>query len=255
MTLEELRAEYPYLYDTHVHTAESSRCASSKAADMARAYKEAGYAGIMISDHNWGGNTTVDPNLPWEEWIDKFFEGYYHAKEEGDRIGLPVYLSIEATLHGGHDFLLYGFTIDWMKKHPEFRTIDVPELCDLIHSVGGMVIQAHPYREAHYIKEICTYEKYVDGIEMFNAGHLSDDPADDKSIWNDKAVKLANDNNLPGTAGSDQHSTDLSMGGTAFKTPLKDLNDYMVRIRNNEDRILTDGRYWYDKFGQKIELS
>ena len=118
-----------------------------------------------------------------------------------------------------------------------------------------MVIQAHPYREAHYIKEICTYEKYVDGIEMFNAGHLSDDPADDKSFWNDKAVKLANDNNLPGTAGSDQHSTDLSMGGTAFKTPLKDLIDYMDRIRNNEDRILTDGRFWYDKFGKKIEIS
>ena len=255
MTIEELRAEYPYLYETHMHTAESSKCARSKAADMVRAYKEAGYSGVMVTYHNWGGNTTVDPNLPWTQWIDVFFEGYFHAKEEGDKIGFPVYLGYEATHNGGHDFLIYGFDLDWMKRHPEIKTATVPEQLKIFHSVGGMVIQAHPYREASYIKEVVTYEKYVDGIEMFNSGHLSDNPEEDRSIWNEKAVKLANDNNLPGTAGSDQHSTDLDGGGTAFRTPLKDLKDYIKRIKNDEDRILTDGRFWYDKKGNKIELS
>ena len=252
MTAEEIKKQYPYLYETHMHTCEGSKCGQYPGAEMVRAYKEAGYAGVMVTDHNWGGNTAVDRSLPWEEWLDKFFEGYHHAKAEGDRIGLPVFLGYEAG-HNAHDFLIYGFTIDWMKQHPELHDADIPKQLELIHSVGGMVIQAHPYREAYYISEIQTFEKYVDGIEMFNAAH-SRTRADgtNDSIWNDKAVALANANNLPGTAGSDQHSTNLYFGGTAFPTPLKDVEDYIRRIKNDEDRVLTDGRRWYDKKGNLL---
>ena len=34
-----------YLYETHMHTSEASACAGSTGAQMARAYKEAGYTG------------------------------------------------------------------------------------------------------------------------------------------------------------------------------------------------------------------
>ncbi len=252
MTVEEIKKQYPYLYETHMHTSEGSKCGQCPAAEMVRAYKEAGYAGVMVTDHNWGGNTAVDRSLPWEEWIDKFFMGYRNAKAEGDRIGLPVFLGYEAG-HDAHDFLIYGFTIEWMKAHPELHDADIPKQLELLHSVGGMVIQAHPYREAAYISEIKTFEKYVDGIEMFNAAHVR--PKEDGSnnrIWNDKAVALANANNLPGTAGSDQHSTNLYWGGTAFPTPLKSIEDYIKRIKNDEDRVLTDGIRWYDKKGNVL---
>ena len=252
MTVEEIKKQYPYLYETHMHTSEGSKCGQCPAAEMVRAYKEAGYAGVMVTDHNWGGNTAIDRSLPWEEWIDKFFMGYRNAKAEGDKIGLPVFLGYEAG-HDAHDFLIYGFTIEWMKAHPELHDADIPKQLKLLHSVGGMVIQAHPYREAAYISEIKTFEKYVDGIEMFNAAHVR--PKEDGSnnrIWNDKAVALANANNLPGTAGSDQHSTNLYWGGTAFPTPLKSIEDYIKRIKNDEDRVLTDGVCWYDKKGNVL---
>ena len=252
MTAAEIRAKYPYLYETHMHTSEGSKCGQFPAAEMVRAFKEAGYAGVMVTDHNWGGNTAVDRSLPWEEWLDKFFTGYYNAKAEGDKIGLPVFLGYEAG-HNAHDFLIYGFTIDWMKQHPELHDATIPEQLELIHSVGGMVIQAHPYREAYFISEIKTFEKYVDGIEMFNAAHVRPkEDGTDNAIWNDKAVALANANNLPGTAGSDQHSTNLYFGGTAFPTPLKDVDDYIRRIKNDEDRVLTDGKRWYDKKGNVL---
>ncbi|MCR5716418.1 MAG: PHP domain-containing protein [Lachnospiraceae bacterium] len=245
-----MRAEYPYLYETHMHTAEGSKCGQCAAKDMVRAYKEAGYAGVMVTDHNWGGNTAVDTSLPWDKWLDRFFEGYHHAKEEGDRIGLPVYLGYEATQGHGHDFLIYGFTIDWMKQHPELKTAGIPEQFELIHSCGGMVIQAHPYREADYIDRVMTFPQYADGIELFNAGHLAHKEGDqDHSIWNEKAVALAREHHLPGTAGSDQHHTKLFGGGVAFPTPLRDLQDYMDRIRSGADYILTDGKRWYDKYG------
>lgn len=253
MTVKEIREKYPYLYETHMHTSEGSKCGQCPGADMVRAYKEAGYAGVMVTDHNWGGNTAVDRNLPWTEWIDKFFMGYHNAKAEGDRLGFPVFLGYEATQGHGHDFLIYGFTLDWMKQHPELKTAWVPEQLELIHSVGGLVVQAHPYREADYVDEVLTFEQYVDGIEMFNAAHCTvRSDGNDRSIWNEKAVVLANANNLPGTAGSDQHNTKLMGGGTAFPTPLKDIQDYIRRIKNNEDHVLTDGKHWYDKKGNLL---
>ena len=88
---------------------------------------------------------------------------------------------------------------------------------------------------------------------MFNAAHVRPkEDGTDNRIWNDKAVALANANNLPGTAGSDQHSTNLYFGGVAFPTPLKDVQDYIKRIKNDEDRVLTDGIRWYDKKGNVL---
>ena len=46
-----------YLYETHMHTSEASACAGSTGAQMARAYKEAGYTGIIVTDHFFYGNT------------------------------------------------------------------------------------------------------------------------------------------------------------------------------------------------------
>ena len=47
-----------YLYETHMHTSEASACAGSTGAQMARAYKEAGYTGIIVTDHFFYGNTS-----------------------------------------------------------------------------------------------------------------------------------------------------------------------------------------------------
>ena len=36
----------PYRYETHLHTAEGSKCATASGAEMARAHREKGYTGI-----------------------------------------------------------------------------------------------------------------------------------------------------------------------------------------------------------------
>ncbi|MCR5311536.1 MAG: PHP domain-containing protein [Lachnospiraceae bacterium] len=253
MTLEEIKAKYPYLYETHMHTSESSKCAKNTAAEMVRAYKEYGYTGTMVTDHDWAGNNCIDPNLPWVEWIDRFFDGYRHAKAEGDRIGFQVFLGYEASHGCGQHFLIYGLSIEDVQNHPELKTATVEEQYDIVHSMGGVIIQAHPYREADYIDSVKTYEKYVDGIEIINASHSN--PGDgrrDHCIWDEKAIKLALDNNLPGTAGSDQHNVNLMGGGVAFPTKLKDLKDYTDRILSGADYVLTNGRQWFDKKGNLL---
>ena len=109
-----------YLYETHMHTSEASACAGSTGAQMARAYKEAGYTGIIVTDHFFYGNTSVDRSLPWEEWVRRFCLGYEHAKAEGKRIGLSVFFGWEAC-YEGTEFLVYGLDQAWLLAHPQIK--------------------------------------------------------------------------------------------------------------------------------------
>ena len=58
---ERIRKEYPYLYETHLHTSEGSACGRSTGREIAEACKEYGYAGIFVTDHNWGGTLIFRP--------------------------------------------------------------------------------------------------------------------------------------------------------------------------------------------------
>ena len=110
----------PFLYETHMHTCQASACGKATGKEQARVYKAAGYTGIIITDHFFGGNTAVDRELPWEERIDLFWKGYEDAKEEGDKIGLDVFFGLEQNIH--HDeYLIYGLTKEYMKAHPEME--------------------------------------------------------------------------------------------------------------------------------------
>ena len=50
-----------YKYETHLHTSQASACASASGDDYIEKYIQAGYAGIIVTDHFFQGNTCV-PN-------------------------------------------------------------------------------------------------------------------------------------------------------------------------------------------------
>lgn len=248
-----IREQYPYLYETHLHTSESSACARSTGAEMARACKDYGYTGIFVTDHNWGGNTATDRSLPWDEWVDTFALGYEHAKAEGDRIGLDVFFGYEAG-YRGTEFLIYGIDPKWMKAHPQLLEATVEEQYALVHEAGGMVIHAHPYREEFYIPEIRLYPEYVDGVEGVNATHSNpESTGHNHPEYDGKAIAYAREHNFPMSAGSDIHGIHLFGGGVAFKRKLVSEADYVHAILTGEDYVLTDGAKWYDKHGNVIE--
>lgn len=229
-----------YLYETHMHTSEASACAVSAGAEMARAYKAAGYTGIIITDHFFYGNTAVDRDLPWDQWVENFCLGYEHAKAEGDRIGLQVFFGWESG-YGGPEFLVYGLDKQWLLEHPEIRDATVEEQARLVHEGGGIISQAHPYREAGYIKEIRTYPGYVDAVEGINASHSSFARAERHPEYNERALLYAKKHDLPLTAGSDQHSTQMLWGGMVFPRKLEDIHDFGRAVLDREAPELRDG--------------
>lgn len=247
-----LLKNYPYLYETHLHTSQSSACAKCTGADMAKACKEAGYTGIIVTDHNWGGNTAVNKMMPWKDWVNNFVKGYEETKKTGDKIGLDVFFGYEAG-YQGTEFLIYGVDKAFMLSHPELKTASVEEQFKLVHEAGGMVIHAHPFREESYIPEIRLYPEYVDGVEGINATHSnSRSTAHNDGPFDQRAIAYAREHDLPMTAGSDIHTTALFGGGVAFRRKLKSIQDYIQAIRNGEDYVLTNGERWFAKDGTPI---
>lgn len=246
------REDYPYLYETHMHTCEGSACARNTGKEMAKAAKDAGYTGIIITDHNWYGNSCIDGTLPWTEWIEQFCRGYENAKSWGDQIGLQVFFGYESC-YNGTEFLIYGVDKQWLKDHPQIKDASVKEQHSLIREAGGMVIHAHPFREEYYIPQIRLFPEEVDGVEGINASHSSSlSRSHNHPEFDRQAIAYANEHGLPMSAGSDVHTTRLFGGGVAFKRRLSSIEDYCQAILGGEDYLLTNGDEWFDKKGNRM---
>lgn len=237
-----LPEKFPYAYETHLHTCQGSACGRNTGAEMARACKEAGYTGIIVTDHFVYGNTAVvDRSLPWSEWVELYCKGYEDAKAEGDKIGLQVFFGWEAA-YNGTEFLINGLSKEWLLTHPEIKDCTIEEQFKLVHEGGGMVVHCHPFREESYIPEIRLFPDLVDAVEGVNATHSSvlscshNDPEFDV-----RAKAYAIEHNKPMTAGSDIHSVNLIYGGIAFARRLEDSKDFVKAVMGAERSILLNG--------------
>lgn len=221
-----------YKYETHMHTSEGSACGKFTGAEMARAYKEAGYTGIFVTDHFFNGSCAVDSRLLWEEKVELFCRGYENAKAEGDRIGLDVFFGFEYGVEGA-DFLIYNLDKEWLLKHKDVDKWEPRMAFRAMHRAGGFIVHAHPFRERDYINHIHLFPRDVDGVEVINGGQLSEP-------WmNERAEIYAMMYELPKTSGSDAHHADsLRECGIQverrFKTPL----DYLEQLKTGEMTLL-----------------
>lgn len=214
-----------FKYDTHIHTAEASGCATASGVEQARRYKEAGYDGIIITDHFFNGNTAVRNYRDWYERVYLYCQGYENAKAEGDKIGLKVFFGIEYS-YFGTDLLIYGVDKNWLYQNDNIMDVSVYEFIDRVHKAGGIVVHAHPFREAEYISEIKLMPKWVDAVEVYNAGNY-----DDK--FNARANWYAEQYDLPKTAGSDNHHMSApKLSGVMTDKPLNSIEDYIDAVVN-----------------------
>lgn len=213
-----------YLYETHMHTCQGSACGRSTGREHVHFYKDAGYTGIIVTDHFFGGNTAVDRSLPWEERIDLFWKGYEDAYEEGLKVGLDVFFGLEQNYHGD-EYLIYGLTKEYMKSHPEMEHWTRAQQLSEVHAAGGCVIQAHPFRMRDYMDRIRVGSDFADGVEVANKGNA---PLDDA-----RCMLYAREKGLLMTAGSDNHRSPADMTyGVELEERLGSIRDYVKLILN-----------------------
>ncbi|MCL2406688.1 MAG: PHP domain-containing protein [Defluviitaleaceae bacterium] len=209
-----------YKVDTHVHTSESSPCASISGAEVARRYHKLGYTSFVVTDHiheSFFTRPSTTKSAPtsdmWDAFVDEFLKGYNAAKIAGDKLGINVILGAEIRFKGiNSDFLLYGLDEDFLRKNKYLH-----EMCptEFAAKFGNdlLIIQAHPFRDYNERKFI----RIAHGIEVFN-GHPR------HNNHNDLARDYRDRNpTLYALCGSDAHDDGDEGRAVMYSTvPLKD---------------------------------
>lgn len=224
-----------FLYETHLHTACVSACGVTEPEEYVENYKKAGYAGIIVTDHFFNGNCAIDDNLPWKEKVNLFCSGYERVLKSAENQDFDVFMGFEYNFDCD-EFLIYGLDKEWLLSHPECEQYTHLQLFDEVNKAGGLMIQAHPYRVRPYIKQIHLHPECVHGIEIYNTFNQYQENID--------AEKLAADNNLAVTSGSDMHDVrylskllhdDVQpTGGVIFEKRMQSVKDFVETIKSKQ---------------------
>ena len=214
-----------YKYQIHTHTSPTSKCARMTPKELAKALYDGGYAGAVITNHFYHGNTGIDRSLSWSEFVEPYVSDYLECRKEGEKLGLDIIFGVEEGIGGPCEILCYGITPQMLYDHPQLIEYSAERWYNTLHSCGVLIIQAHPYRNGGMPLPL----ELIDGIEVYNHSH---DPS-----LNDGAEAFAAEHpELITTSGGDTHEAGtVPFGGIETDEP----------IRNGQDlvRILKSGKY------------
>ena len=205
--------------ETHVHTAECDTYAFVKAKDIVRMYRDAGYDGMVVTDHyfsmffDWFGEELC--GLDHKGIIDRWLRGYANAREEGEKLGFTVLSGAEVRFDGCiNDYLVYGLEPEFFYSAPLLNRLrNVKELIEVLPG-GACVVQAHPFRNKMTVEDPSP----LFGIEVHNGGT--------EPFRNDLARIYAEHYGKAMLSGSDFHKAEhLARGGIITETDVKSSRD------------------------------
>ena len=208
-----------YIYETHLHTREGSACSPTPPEVYIEYMIKCGYSGFIVTDHFFNGNSCIPKDWPWEKRVDQYCRGYEIAKAAAEGTELNVMFGIEYNFQGD-EYLLYGINKNWILDNEDIMGKSRHEVYELVHQAGGIMIQAHPYRERGYLSEIHLTPSVSDGAEVYNSGNPD---------WqNALGYQYARKQNLRMSAGSDIHALSvISMGGMSFPYKINSIQEYI----------------------------
>lgn len=227
-----------YKYDVHVHTSEVSPCGKVSAYEAVRLYKEAGYTGILITDHYFKRFFEKYESLIWKDRLDLYLKGYRAAREEGIRSGLDIMLGIEIRFTDGpYDYLIYGIDEKFLEDNPELYNLDLKKFRRLIEGKGMLIYQAHPFRDDIIVPK----PELLDGIEIYNGNQKQ--VAANK---NDIAYSYAIRNKFRMISGSDFHIVqDVAKGGVILNHKISTAAELAEILKNDKiEELIIDGCCW-----------
>ena len=221
-----------YRYETHLHTAPVSPCASAGVRETLEFYKSQGYDGVFLTNHFLEGDIKVDPNDTYENKLKYYFSDYEEGLAIGREIGLKVFLGVELS-YGAPDFLVYGLDKEWYFANPQIMEMDIRQKVEYIAESGGFVVQAHPFREAYYIDHIHLFPRSVHAVEVINAGTAE--------LANNMAKMYAENYGLLQVAGTDNHIAGRKhrFAGVETDEPINCEADYARMVKDGTAKIFT----------------
>lgn len=219
----------PIKIEMHTHTSQSSPCANISAQDMVSMYEKAGYDIVVITDHYCKWVMEQSGAKTPEEYVDYFLSGYHAALAAAKSTSLTVLLGAEINLlESPNDYLLYGATEDFFKKHLSLFELSLAELSALCHENNVLLFQAHPYR---------TYCTPADATLLDGAEYYNGNPRHNNQ--NEKAILWAKENNLLSSSGSDFHEAeDLAKGGIATEESIHSIEQLRDLLKSGNYELI-----------------
>ncbi len=224
-----------YRYELHLHTFEGSLCGQASAAEMVDYYIQNGYAGAVITDHFYHGNTAPSRELAWEDYFDAYETGYLNAKKAAEGKDFDVFFGIEEKGTDWDEYIVLGLAPAWYRSHPELREIRGNAFLDMVRDAGGFVIHVHPYRQRSYMRNetIWLNPDHVDAIEVRNCGN----PVEVDRLAYEYAATLP----YPITGGSDNHATRMTareLSGIELPVRVRTEAELIAAIREKKHTVI-----------------
>ena len=226
-----------YRYETHLHCFQCSNCARTSSTEYVKAYHDAGYAGMVLTDHFVLGCTCVreDEGITWEARMHCYYGAYLAAKAVGDTMDFDVLFGIEHEC-GKKEALCYGIDLDFLLANPDIPELDWAEFSRRVHDYGGILIQAHPFRKYPDDPSMLLTESIVDGWEVYNAGN--------KPVENLRAVETVQGRSGILTAGGDVHrkvAPSLGQAGIALPYRIRDSRELVSALKKGDHQFIVNG--------------
>jgi predicted metal-dependent phosphoesterase TrpH len=202
-----------FAFDIHVHTRRYSDCSFISPEELIHQAVETRLDGIAITEHGM--------RWPDEEFdkLGKLAESHGIVLINGQEISTE---SSKKEIEG--DFLVFGI------KQSLTGRYSAKDLVEKVHSEGGILIAAHPYKlsrggKSHYYGAgDRIYKLPIDAIELYHPDHTD--------LALSKVVKAMSKLGIPGTGGSDAHKI-FKVGScvTIFENKIFDEKDFISEIR------------------------
>lgn len=217
-----------YKYELHCHTKEVSRCGTLNVEDLIKNYKEAGYSGLVLTDHYSPMTFDLPEFFNKKKAIDHYLRAWRIAKKYNDE-NFTVLLGIELRFYATvNDYLIYGVTEEMLYELPFLLSLYIKKASKMLRDHGCIFLQAHPFRK--FITR--AKPEYLDGVEVFN-GKANKEA-------NDNSLKWANEINARiKISGSDCHrESGVGLGGIITTEPIKTNEDLLKILKSGNYKLI-----------------
>ena len=149
------------LIDMHAHSSGISRCCRVTCEEAIRQTLDAGMDGIVLTNHY---QKKYLSDCDAATFAARYVEEFQRAREYGERVGCRVYFGIEVTMerHEGAHLVIYGVDERFVMENPTMFELSQEQLHGLVRAAGGVLIQAHPYRQKKHLLDV----RFLDGVEV-----------------------------------------------------------------------------------------
>lgn len=219
----------------HAHTLGGSPCAKEKPSVLAEVYKNAGYGGVVLTNHYCKSCYDEYPGDSQKEKLGFYLGLYNDFKIEAEKAGLTPILGAEVRAYDPEgyftEYLLYGFDEEFLYDNPPLFTFTQKELFRLADSSGIFMAQSHPFRSGVKL----GFPEYMHGAEVYN-GHIY------HTNRNELAEHFAREYNLKQTSGTDFHERVQSpAGGIYVPDSVTDGKALAKYLFSTQPKLIKDG--------------